>query len=84
MRRSFKVHLPKKMPEHPYLEEMEPLGWIHTQPNELPHLNPQVGVFGIFLGLPRSPLGDLAPTTPKGCWHRREGLVSLPVYFKGF
>ena len=30
------------MPEHPYLEEMEPLGWIHTQPNELPHLNPQV------------------------------------------
>ena len=36
------VHLPKKMPEHPYLEEMEPLGWMHTQPNELPHLNPQV------------------------------------------
>ena len=36
------VHLPKKLPEHPYLEEMEPLGWIHTQPNELPHLNPQV------------------------------------------
>merc|ERR1711881_4222 len=35
------VHLPKKLPEHPYLEEMEPLGWIHTQPNELPHLNPQ-------------------------------------------
>ena len=25
--------------------------------------------------------GDLAPTAPKGCWHRREGLVSLPVYF---
>ena len=39
-----KVHLPKKMPEHPYLEEMEPLGWIHTQPNELPQLNPQVGL----------------------------------------
>lgn len=35
------VHLPKKLPEHPYLEEMEPLGWMHTQPNELPHLNPQ-------------------------------------------
>ena len=38
------VHLPKKLPEHPYLEEMEPLGWMHTQPNELPHLNPQVKI----------------------------------------
>ena len=38
------VHLPKKLPEHPYLEEMEPLGWMHTQPNELPHLNPQVTI----------------------------------------
>lgn len=23
------------------LQEMEPLGWIHTQPNELPQLSPQ-------------------------------------------
>ncbi len=22
-------------------QEMEPLGWIHTQPNELPQLSPQ-------------------------------------------
>ena len=43
------VHLPKKLPEHPYLEEMEPLGWMHTQPNELPHLNPQVKTLFIIL-----------------------------------
>lgn len=24
-----------------HLQEMEPLGWIHTQPNELPQLSPQ-------------------------------------------
>ncbi len=23
------------------LQEMEPLGWVHTQPNELPQLSPQ-------------------------------------------
>ncbi|KAJ8312022.1 LOW QUALITY PROTEIN: hypothetical protein KUTeg_009395 [Tegillarca granosa] len=35
------VHLPNILPEHEYLKEMEPLGWIHTQPNELPQLSPQ-------------------------------------------
>ena len=35
------VHLPNAMPQHEYLKEMEPLGWIHTQPNELPQLSPQ-------------------------------------------
>ncbi|PVD32879.1 hypothetical protein C0Q70_08326 [Pomacea canaliculata] len=35
------VHLPSILPEHEYLKEMEPLGWIHTQPNELPQLSPQ-------------------------------------------
>ncbi|ELT98780.1 hypothetical protein CAPTEDRAFT_151544 [Capitella teleta] len=35
------VHLPIPLPSHEYLEEMEPLGWIHTQPNELPQLSPQ-------------------------------------------
>merc|ERR1712153_240128 len=34
------VTLPHQMPEHEYLEELEPLGWIHTQPNELPQLSP--------------------------------------------
>ena len=35
------VHLPNSLPHHQYLQEMEPLGWIHTQPNELPQLSPQ-------------------------------------------
>ncbi|XP_049849432.1 pre-mRNA-processing-splicing factor 8-like [Schistocerca gregaria] len=28
------VQLPNQLPEHQYLSEMEPLGWIHTQPSE--------------------------------------------------
>nr|CAD7443039.1 unnamed protein product [Timema bartmani] len=35
------VHLPHQLPQHQYLKDMEPLGWIHTQPNELPQLSPQ-------------------------------------------
>ncbi|KAJ2559073.1 Pre-mRNA-processing-splicing factor 8 [Coemansia sp. RSA 1933] len=35
------VHLPDKMPSHEYLRDLEPLGWIHTMPNELSHLSPQ-------------------------------------------
>jgi len=35
------VQLPNMQPQHEYLKEMEPLGWIHTQPNELPQLSPQ-------------------------------------------
>jgi len=35
------VTLPHMLPEHQYLQGMEPLGWIHTQPNELPQLAPQ-------------------------------------------
>ena len=31
--------LPTYLPEHPYLKEMEPLGWIHTQASELGHLS---------------------------------------------
>jgi len=34
------VHLPNQLPEHELLHEMEPLGWVHTQPNELPQLSP--------------------------------------------
>lgn len=34
------VTMPSQMPGHEYLEELEPLGWIHTQPNELPQLSP--------------------------------------------
>eukprot|EP00123_Amoebidium_parasiticum_P018097 comp24100_c1_seq1/m.43515 comp24100_c1_seq1/g.43515 ORF comp24100_c1_seq1/g.43515 comp24100_c1_seq1/m.43515 type:complete len:2277 (-) comp24100_c1_seq1:626-7456(-) len=35
------VHLPGGLPQHEYLKDLEPLGWIHTQPNELPQLAPQ-------------------------------------------
>eukprot|EP00456_Euglypha_rotunda_P082222 TRINITY_DN8074_c0_g1_i9.p1 TRINITY_DN8074_c0_g1~~TRINITY_DN8074_c0_g1_i9.p1 ORF type:complete len:701 (-),score=106.24 TRINITY_DN8074_c0_g1_i9:172-2109(-) len=35
------VNLPQSLPEHQYLQGMEPLGWVHTQPNELPQLSPQ-------------------------------------------
>lgn len=34
------VNLPAQLPEHDYLADMEPLGWIHTQPNENPQLPP--------------------------------------------
>ncbi|KAJ9070725.1 pre-mRNA-splicing factor 8 [Entomophthora muscae] len=35
------VQLPDLAPDHDQLRGLEPLGWIHTQPNELPHLAPQ-------------------------------------------
>ncbi|EKX45108.1 hypothetical protein GUITHDRAFT_87243 [Guillardia theta CCMP2712] len=35
------VTLPHQLPEHEYLKDLEPLGWLHTQPNELPQLAPQ-------------------------------------------
>ena len=28
------VHLPSALPEHNYLNDMEPLGWMHTQTNK--------------------------------------------------
>ena len=36
------VHLPQQLPEHDYLRDLEPLGLMHTQPNELPQMAPQV------------------------------------------
>ena len=35
-----KVNVPAALPEHAYLDELEPLGWLHTQPNENPLLPP--------------------------------------------
>ena len=32
--------MPAYLPEHPYLKDMEPLGWIHTQPSETGQLSP--------------------------------------------
>lgn len=37
------VNLPGALPEHDYLADLEPLGWLHTQPNETPQMAPQVG-----------------------------------------
>jgi len=34
------VTLPHQTPEHPYLKDMEPLGWIHTAPTEAHQLSP--------------------------------------------
>ncbi len=36
------VHLPSTLPDHDYLRDLEPLGWLHSQPNELPQMAPQV------------------------------------------
>uniref|UniRef100_A0ACD6A9X4 Uncharacterized protein n=1 Tax=Avena sativa TaxID=4498 RepID=A0ACD6A9X4_AVESA len=35
------VTLPSNLPEHEFLADLEPLGWMHTQPNEAPQLSPQ-------------------------------------------
>ncbi|KAI0564470.1 pre-mRNA processing 8 protein PRP8 [Gracilaria domingensis] len=35
-----KVSMPNSFPEHNLLEDLEPLGWIHTQPGELSQLAP--------------------------------------------
>ena len=34
------VNLPATLPQHEQLADLEPLGWIHTQPNELPQMAP--------------------------------------------
>ncbi|KAM2916884.1 hypothetical protein FF1_045750 [Malus domestica] len=33
------VHLPSALSENDFLNDLEPLGWMHTQPNELPQLS---------------------------------------------
>jgi pre-mRNA-processing factor 8 len=35
------VKVPGLIPQHEFLKDLEPLGWIHTQPSESPQLNPQ-------------------------------------------
>ncbi len=34
------VTLPSRLPDHEMLDDLEPLGWLHTQPSELPQLPP--------------------------------------------
>lgn len=43
------VNLPSALPEHDFLNDLEPLGWMHTQPNELPQLSPQVCLYSHLL-----------------------------------
>lgn len=46
------VTLPQALPQHDYLKDLEALGWMHTQPNELPQLSPQVfNYFFLFLAV---------------------------------
>ena len=35
------VTFPKALPDHPYLKDLQPLGWLHTQPAETSLLSPQ-------------------------------------------
>ena len=57
------VNLPHNLPEHDYLRDLEPLGWLHTQPNEQPQMAPQVGCHSPL----RSPLHVYA----QAAWHGR-------------
>jgi pre-mRNA-processing factor 8 len=36
------VNLPSALPDHELLRDLEPLGWLHTQPNESPQMSPLV------------------------------------------
>jgi len=36
------VNRPMALPEHDLLRDLEPLGWLHTQPNESPQMSPMV------------------------------------------
>jgi hypothetical protein len=38
------VNLPAALPDHELLRDLEPLGWLHTQPNESPQMSPLVRV----------------------------------------
>lgn len=45
-----RVHLPNTLPEHDFLKDLEPLGWLHTQPNELPQMAPQASTLWMLSG----------------------------------
>jgi len=38
------VNLPAALPDHELLRDLEPLGWLHTQPNESPQMSPMVRI----------------------------------------
>jgi pre-mRNA-processing factor 8 len=39
------VTFPKLLPDHPYLKDLQPLGWVHTQPAETSMLSPSDVMF---------------------------------------
>ena len=43
------VNLPSSLPEHELLRDLEPLGWLHTQPNESPQMSPLVSTLAYVL-----------------------------------
>lgn len=43
------VNLPHNLPEHDYLSDLEPLGWLHTQPNEQIQMAPQASFSAMHL-----------------------------------
>lgn len=67
------VNLPNQLPDHPHLKNLEALGWIHTQPNELLQLSPQdVVTHGRFLSDnkswdPESSITITCSFTPGSC-----------------
>ena len=73
------VNLPSSLPEHEYLADLEPLGWIHTQPNELPQMAPQdVTAHAKMLEVqPRS----LACVPQGAAWRLPHGTAQLPRRF---
>jgi hypothetical protein len=45
------VNLPAALPDHELLRDLEPLGWLHTQPNESPQMSPLVRMVSCLFGL---------------------------------
>lgn len=64
------VHLPSALPEHDFLNDLEPLGWMHTQPNELPQLSPQVWISSFTLCF------NLCPPV-----YSRSNIIIWPLFF---
>ncbi|KAI6190215.1 MPN domain-containing protein [Aphelenchoides bicaudatus] len=72
------VNLPNQLPSHEFIKDLEPLGWIHTQPNELPQLSPQdVSIHSKILS--NNPAWDGEKTVIMTCSFT-PGSVSLTAY----
>mmetsp|Transcript_9904 Transcript_9904/g.16653 ORF Transcript_9904/g.16653 Transcript_9904/m.16653 type:complete len:325 (-) Transcript_9904:38-1012(-) len=63
--------LPKYLPEHPILKDLEPLGWIHTQPAE-------TGQLSMFDAAQQSKLFDHHPN-----WNRESAVIATCSFTQG-